>query len=120
MQFNIMKLAVLLTASGFAFAAPAAEAGGDVVARDIKFGSFCAGSNCLLFTRPFLPSGCINNSPEWINDITSYTIDAGFKCTWFNFANCGGDAISTTGPANVNLMGTNFNKNLESYSCQFA
>ncbi|KAJ7908605.1 hypothetical protein B0H13DRAFT_2016404 [Mycena leptocephala] len=85
MQFNIMKLAVLLTASGFAFAAPAAEAGGDVV---------------------------------WINDITSYTIDAGFKCTWFNFANCGGDAISTTGPANVNLMGTNFNKNLESYSCQ--
>ncbi|KAJ7351390.1 hypothetical protein DFH08DRAFT_860389 [Mycena albidolilacea] len=128
MQFNTVKLAVLLAASGFSVAAPgpaAAEAAtsGDLNARVFDFGSFCTGPGavgCNRFQRPSLPSGCVNNSPEWINNISFYTIDAGFKCTWFNFANCGGDSITTTGSASVNLAGTNFDNNLESYKCDFA
>ncbi|KAF7351824.1 hypothetical protein MVEN_01143500 [Mycena venus] len=130
MQFNIMKLAVLFAASGFSAAAPgpiaapeAAATSGGLNARDFDFGSFCTGPGavgCIDFERSVLPTGCVNNSPEWINNISFYTIDAGYKCTWFNFANCGGDSITTTGPASVNLAGTNFDNNIESYSCDFA
>ncbi|KAJ7245732.1 hypothetical protein C8J57DRAFT_1524016 [Mycena rebaudengoi] len=120
MQFsNFIKLATFLAASGFALGSPAP---GEIMheARTVTLGSFCTGpgsSGCIPFTRPSLPSGCVNNSPGFINNISFYTINAGFKCTWFNFVNCGGDAITTTGPASVNLAQTNFDNNLESYSC---
>ncbi|KAJ7831631.1 hypothetical protein B0H13DRAFT_1915367 [Mycena leptocephala] len=65
------------------------------------------GLACRVTCTHGFPTGCVNNSPEWINNISFYTIDAGYKCTWFNFANCGGDSITTTGPASVNLASTN-------------
>ncbi|KAJ7245733.1 hypothetical protein C8J57DRAFT_1241925 [Mycena rebaudengoi] len=86
MQFsNLIKLATFLAASGFAVGAPAP---GEIMheARTVTLGSFCTGpgsSGCIPFTRPSLPSGCVNNSPGFINNISFYTINAGFKCTWF-------------------------------------
>ncbi|KAJ7799851.1 hypothetical protein B0H13DRAFT_1932898 [Mycena leptocephala] len=126
MQFNIVKLAVLLAASGFSVAAPGPAAAAEAAtssglnARAFDFGSFCTGPgavSCIDFQRSVLPTGCVNNSPEWINNISFYTIDAGHKCTWLNFANCGGDSITTTGPASVNLASTIFDNNFESYKC---
>ncbi|KAJ7231638.1 hypothetical protein C8J57DRAFT_1730088 [Mycena rebaudengoi] len=123
MQFHLIQLAALLAASGLVHASPAsgsATGSGEVTARGFRFGTFCTGPGavgCHDFQNTNMPTGCFNNAPEFINNISFYTIDAGFKCTWFNFANCGGDSITTTGSATVNLAQTNFDNNIESYSC---
>ncbi|KAK7679421.1 hypothetical protein QCA50_017475 [Cerrena zonata] len=65
-----------------------------------------------------IPTSCFNLDPPFADSISSIEVESGFLCTFYIDASCsGGSMIIENGEYYANLIGTQFQDSISSFSC---
>ncbi|KAJ7124128.1 hypothetical protein C8R43DRAFT_958812 [Mycena crocata] len=118
MQFTLSKLFALVAAAQAISMTAAVNVGSG--AANVNVGIACVNNNlggtCGDLNLNALPSVCVNVTPQFNDNISSFRLNSGVRCVFYKDGACTGSSRSFTGTTN-DLFGDALQDNISAYQC---